>query len=222
MVVLLYKRDYQFITCAKISEKIAYLLPPDTHPWICESEGKMFGSSENLTYILNGLYVLIMSRTCFKVNPHSIVVCIVQSGPVWPNGWVYVYELSGFGFESSCSHLYWMNDSQITAWFVQCANACSKSTMHTFYSAWYGDFAWFCMFVCSSFCHIFIFSGFVNLLHAAGVFLCSTKTSAFLVFRRCRKSPMTWNGLRFVVLSSFIYRFLWKLKVYINVLIAAN
>ena len=25
--------------------------------------------------------------------------------PVWPNGWVFVYELSGFGFESSCSHL---------------------------------------------------------------------------------------------------------------------
>ena len=25
--------------------------------------------------------------------------------PVWPNGWVFVYELSGCGFESSCSHL---------------------------------------------------------------------------------------------------------------------
>ena len=24
--------------------------------------------------------------------------------PVWPNGWVFVYELSGSGFESSCSH----------------------------------------------------------------------------------------------------------------------
>ena len=24
---------------------------------------------------------------------------------VWPNGWVFVYELSGSGFESSCSHL---------------------------------------------------------------------------------------------------------------------
>ena len=23
----------------------------------------------------------------------------------WPNGWVFVYELSGSGFESSCSHL---------------------------------------------------------------------------------------------------------------------
>ena len=25
--------------------------------------------------------------------------------PVWPNGWVFVSELSGFGFKSSCSHL---------------------------------------------------------------------------------------------------------------------
>ena len=25
--------------------------------------------------------------------------------PVWPNGWVFVYELSGSGFQSSCSHL---------------------------------------------------------------------------------------------------------------------
>ena len=25
--------------------------------------------------------------------------------PVWPNGWVLVYELSGSGFEPSCSHL---------------------------------------------------------------------------------------------------------------------
>ena len=24
--------------------------------------------------------------------------------PVWPNGWVFVYELSGSEFESSCSH----------------------------------------------------------------------------------------------------------------------
>ena len=25
--------------------------------------------------------------------------------PVWPNVWVLVYELSGFGFEYSCTHL---------------------------------------------------------------------------------------------------------------------
>ena len=25
--------------------------------------------------------------------------------PVWVNGWVFVYEVSGCGFESSCSHL---------------------------------------------------------------------------------------------------------------------
>ena len=28
-----------------------------------------------------------------------------QNGWVWPNGWVFVHELSGSGFESSYSHL---------------------------------------------------------------------------------------------------------------------
>ena len=29
----------------------------------------------------------------------------LDSNPVWPNGWVFIYELSGYGFESNCSHL---------------------------------------------------------------------------------------------------------------------
>ena len=41
---------------------------------------------------------LIMSCKRFRVNPHSIVRL------VWSNGSVFVYELSGCGFESSCSH----------------------------------------------------------------------------------------------------------------------
>ena len=35
-----------------------------------------------------------------KYSQHSSI-----SWPVWLNGWVFVYELSGCGFESSCSHL---------------------------------------------------------------------------------------------------------------------
>ena len=52
------------------------------------------------------LYVLALSHTRFRVNPHSIV------WPVWLNGWVFIYELSGCGFESSCSHL--------NCWFCTC------------------------------------------------------------------------------------------------------
>ena len=37
-----------------------------------------------------------MSRTHFRVNPEW---------PLWLNGWVFVYELSGCGFVSHCSHL---------------------------------------------------------------------------------------------------------------------
>ena len=59
-----------------------------------------------------------MSSTLFRVNPHSIVVwmsrnSLVKAGakyealvtPVQPNVWVFLYELNGSGFESSCSHL---------------------------------------------------------------------------------------------------------------------
>ena len=76
------------------------------------------------------LYVIIMSRTHFRVNLHSVAAwmsrtpCSKQarylkfkwlqrdSNPqpqpqpsVWLDGWVFVYELIGCGFESRCSHL---------------------------------------------------------------------------------------------------------------------
>ena len=35
-----------------------------------------------------------------KCSEHSWIIWSVE-----PNGWVFVYELSGFGFKSSCSHL---------------------------------------------------------------------------------------------------------------------
>ena len=35
-----------------------------------------------------------------KSSQHSSSIC-----PCWLNGWVFVYELSGSAFESSCSHL---------------------------------------------------------------------------------------------------------------------
>ena len=47
------------------------------------------------------MYVLCMSRTRSRVNlQHSSIIW-----PVWLNGWVFIYELSGCGFESSCGHL---------------------------------------------------------------------------------------------------------------------
>ena len=54
-----------------------------------------------------------MSRTRFRLNSHSISHCnwtrthkhLVRKRPVWPNGWVSVYEPNVSGFESSWSHL---------------------------------------------------------------------------------------------------------------------
>ena len=37
---------------------------------------------------------------CDKYLQHSSIIW-----PVWLNGWVFIYELSGCGLESSCSHL---------------------------------------------------------------------------------------------------------------------
>ena len=65
------------------------------------------------------LYVLVMSRTHFRVNPHSIVALMPRNSllkagaksevkfdmSVWPNGGVFVYELNGSALEFSCSHL---------------------------------------------------------------------------------------------------------------------
>ena len=49
----------------------------------------------------NCMYVLCMSRTRSRVNlQHSSIIW-----PVWLNGWVFIYELSGCGLESSCGHL---------------------------------------------------------------------------------------------------------------------
>ena len=40
-----------------------------------------------------------------KYSEHSSIIW-----PVWPNGWVFVYELSGCGFVSRCSHLIFRYD----------------------------------------------------------------------------------------------------------------
>ena len=63
--------------------------------------------------------LLLSCQVRFRVNLHSIVAWmsrnfLLEAGtisevsiiwPVWLNGWVFVYELSGCGFESHCCHL---------------------------------------------------------------------------------------------------------------------
>ena len=94
---------------------------------------------------MNSLYAIIMSRTSFRVNPHSIAClnvkellarsrclsvhsrtkCLwvrisllslkLQIKPVWLNDWVFVYALSGCGFESRLLSL-------VMNWLVICLN----------------------------------------------------------------------------------------------------
>ena len=44
---------------------------------------------------------------CMFLSCHIQVSVLIQSiiWPVWLNDWVFIYELSGCGFKSSCSHL---------------------------------------------------------------------------------------------------------------------
>ena len=53
------------------------------------------------------LYVIILSRKSFRVNLHSIV-CLNVNWSVWLNGWVFVYQLSGCGFEPLCCDSYFI------------------------------------------------------------------------------------------------------------------
>ena len=63
-------------------------------------------SSVNTSFS-NWLYLLIMSRTRFRVNPHSIVAWMSRNSllKAGAKSELSFYELSGSGFESSCSHL---------------------------------------------------------------------------------------------------------------------
>ena len=43
-------------------------------------------------------------QSTYKYSEHSSIIW-----PVWPNGWMFVSELSGSGFESSCNHMLSLN-----------------------------------------------------------------------------------------------------------------
>ena len=74
--------------------------------------------SYHVTYTFQTEYTLY---SCLNVKE------LLVRRPVWINGWVFVYELSGCGFESSCSHL---NDKHIrffTTFDLKSGNHMSKS-----------------------------------------------------------------------------------------------
>ena len=56
------------------------------------------------------LYIIIMSRTRFRVNLYSIVAWMSRNSLLKTDAksevWVFVYELRGCGFESRCYHSY--------------------------------------------------------------------------------------------------------------------
>ena len=49
------------------------------------------------------MYVFQSESTLYSCL--NVKELLAQNRPVWLNGWVFVYDLSGCGFESSCSHI---------------------------------------------------------------------------------------------------------------------
>ena len=61
----------------------------------------------SLSFVCLFLFVILL-RKSLKICVFSLVIKMEHSSiiwPVWLNDWVFVYELSGCGFESRCCHL---------------------------------------------------------------------------------------------------------------------
>ena len=56
------------------------------------------------SYVLNG-WPQTNIVECFLCNGTAKYTKASRPEPNWPNGWVFVYELSGSGFESNFNHL---------------------------------------------------------------------------------------------------------------------
>ena len=83
-----------------------------THHWY--SSSRYLRIKNNLSFI-SSLYVIIMSRTSFRVNRHSIVSLNLKellahnrrhiwSYSIWLNGCVFLHKLSNCGFKFCCCH----------------------------------------------------------------------------------------------------------------------
>ena len=63
----------------------------------------------HVTYLFHSEYLLyscLNVKELFTRNRRDIWSLNNNNGTGWLNGWVFVYELSGFGFESRCCHLH--------------------------------------------------------------------------------------------------------------------
>ena len=63
----------------------------------------------HVTYLFHSEYLLyscLNVKELFTRNRRDIWSLSNNNGTGWLNGWVFVYELSGFGFESRCCHLH--------------------------------------------------------------------------------------------------------------------
>ena len=103
--------DLKFLICNTHSyfflEKLLLFLSPVPTPFLCfQFFQKEFSFCCSLFPLFHFSPVSQFLRL-FDTVQRYVMLCyvffILKS--VWPNGWVFVYKLSGSGFESSCIHL---------------------------------------------------------------------------------------------------------------------
>ena len=82
-----------FLSChVRVSEWIHTLYLPECQGTPCSKQAR------KLKFKLSDSTGL-KPRSIYFVNEHLAI------WSNWPNGWVFVYEVNGSGFESSCTHL---------------------------------------------------------------------------------------------------------------------
>ena len=86
------------------SSMLWYLYPPPSVSVISSLFGKYLPSHQSFHSLRSKITVhFVMLNSILMSLLHCQAALINWSN--WPNGWVFVYELSVSGFESSCSHL---------------------------------------------------------------------------------------------------------------------
>ena len=90
--------------------KAINLITPKEIPFDKMRQGRIYWKQLELSLSAFRLIVFIICILIFIclltwVNYSCHFNEISFIGQTWPNGWVFVYKLSGSGFESNCSHL---------------------------------------------------------------------------------------------------------------------
>ena len=97
--------------------QVTYSFQSESTPYSCLNAKELLGRSRRKIWSLSDCnWTQTQNLLVHKRTPNHLV-----KWPVWLNGWVFVYELSGSGFETSCSPFFshTENDGQLSTLLFQ-------------------------------------------------------------------------------------------------------